>query len=82
MTKKIKQPLIITGNTFVSAEGGPAIQSDGYTHSFQIGIRITGEDMEKLNKINREFFDNEITSSTLARILMRRGMKTFKGDGK
>ena len=70
--------LIITGNTFVTDGYTPAVFSDGYQHSFQLNVKLTGDDMQDIMDVNKEFFDNEITNSTLGRILLRRGIKTFK----
>ena len=70
--------LIITGNHFYTDGYTAVIQSDGYQHSFQINVKLTGDDMQDIANVNEEFFDNEITNSTLARILVRRGIKSFK----
>lgn len=58
----------------------PTGQPDGYLHDHQLNMRLTGEDMQKIMDINREFFDNEITNSTLARILLKLGIKAFRKD--
>lgn len=78
MGKNKQKHLIITGNQFYTDGYTPAIQSDGYQHSFQVNVKLTGEDMQDIMDINEEFFENEITNSTLARILVRRGVKSFK----
>ena len=77
MAKKT-QPLIITNNTFTLDGYATAIWSDGYHHSIQLNVKLTGDDMKDINDINQEFFENEITNSTLGRILIRRGIKSFK----
>jgi hypothetical protein len=76
--KKESSQLVITGNTFYADGYTPAITSDGYQHKFQLNVKLTGEDMQSIMDINDEFFDREITNSTLARILIRRGIKSFQ----
>lgn len=51
---------------------------DGYTYEYQLNIKLTATDMVDIRDINKEFFEDEITNSTLGRILLRRGIKTFK----
>ena len=51
---------------------------DGYTCDYQLNIRLNATDMQNISDINKEYFDSEITNSTLARILLRRAIKDFK----
>lgn len=46
----------------------------------QINVKLTEEDMRHINDINRDFFDKEITTSTLGRILLRKGIKLFRNS--
>jgi hypothetical protein len=64
------------GKRFPGHPGFPA--NDGYTYTYQLNIRVSASDLEDINNINEEFFENEITNSTLGRILLRRGIKTYK----
>ena len=82
MTKK----LIITDggitlqtDGYVNLNGGVNLTlNDGYHHEKQLNIKLTELDMNDILDIKQEFFDNEITNSTLGRILIRRGIKSFK----
>lgn len=54
------------------------IFKDGYgNHVKQLNIKLTEKDISTIKEINKEFFDNEISDSTLGRILLRRGIKSF-----
>lgn len=77
-TAKEREQLSITNCNFYIDGYAPAISSDGYHHTFQINIKLTDEDMRHIININQKFFDNEITNSTLSRILLRKGIKYFK----
>lgn len=86
MTKKRKEKLESICGTAeertqfnITIDGyAPALYFDGYQHGHQLNIKLTSNDMKDIMDINQEFFDNEITNSTLGRILLRKGIKSFK----
>lgn len=59
-------------------DGYAGFPKDGYACEYQLNIKLTSQDMFDINEINKEFFESEITNSTLGRILLRKGIKTFK----
>ena len=53
--------------------------TDGYNRlDKQINIKLSKEDFQAIEEINQHFFENEITTSNLGRILIRKGIQFFK----
>jgi hypothetical protein len=80
MIKKKTPELTFTNNSYSFLINNDGYASrDGYEkHDNQLNVKLTDEDMLAIDEINKEVFDNEISDSTLGRILIRRGIKTFK----
>lgn len=54
---------------------------DGYgdkVFSHQINIKLTASDYALLQKINKEYFEDECSNSTIGRILLKKGFSFFK----
>lgn len=57
-----------------------SMPTDGYgseNHTQQLNIKLTKEDMQNIDEVNKSFFYNEISKSTLGRILIRKGIEFF-----
>jgi hypothetical protein len=57
-----------------------AINEDGYAAKCdkQINVKLTDEDIQTIKGINADFFENEASSSMLARCILRRGFQFYK----
>lgn len=54
------------------------IKSNSADLTHQVNIKLTNEDMERLEKINSEHFTGEASNSMLGRILIRKGMEWYE----
>ena len=57
---------------------GYGTRTDGYNYDNQINVRLNDEDIIDLKDINEYFFEGELSSSMLGRILIRKGIKYYK----
>lgn len=56
------------------------VQSDGYVclSSSPITIRLTPEDIIHLEELNENFFEGELNTSVMCRVLIRKGIQWYK----
>lgn len=51
-----------------------------YQH--QINVKLTKEDMERIEAINQEYFGGDASGSMLVRIVVRKGLEWYEGEKK